>query len=657
MRRARCAVRDHGMEFRPSSMVAASRLRCCPAPTWYTICLLATICLLTTGCGGPSAPGVTTPLNDPFGSLSNQAPADKPPASAPSITTTAPGITPAQTVTPPPGPVGSTGGSTVSNDERYQQGLRRDAIERAKSDVVLTFGQRYAKITIQGVPRPAADADYYIERKLFKAAYEEYAQGAKKADAATEANRKAAEQQALAQAKNAGPFGHIGGVWYQYQQVRNDIPYPVAKGGELEAGTNVYYVGPVSNPREFGSKLSFGSIVSVNDIERSVTINSTIPSPIPDIDLEELILQHGKERMVTIRLLGFEGKSDPAMYYMEQQVSAIRSGFNEQLTSVGPKQLSNGEFVLYLAPATTTKEIAQRIRFGDVTDTDPVTRTITVQVKIPEDLPERPSPAEQMRQMHEAAMQRLPKGHRMRERDGDESDLDTVISVLTDGVSVVHQGKTMGVSEALELLSDLIVPDEKREAVGKGLVAVGEGTWAWHHRDALLKMMHEFPTPDVMEFVHSQLQANSSRLDKPLLLKFVLKHPSPEGAKAVATVMTDHWAAKDASRTLRGMGEVAEPVVLKLAMDPYLSMRVEAYDILSEIGGENAYLKLRALLPKERDKFGKERLKVAISTLEDRLGPELVAELKAKGTASPKSSTPTPTGKTPGKSSKPAKSL
>jgi hypothetical protein len=48
-------------------------------------------------------------------------------------------------------------------------------------------------------------------------------------------------------------------------------------------------------------------------------------------------------------------------------------------------------------------------------------------------------------------------------------------------------------------------------------------------------------------------------------------------------------------------------------------MRIEAYDILREIGTQKSVTKLKSNLSKEKDKAAKDALKSALEDLEDRL--------------------------------------
>jgi len=494
----------------------------------------------------------------------------------------------------------------AANKAQYEQSVAQAALERAYNSAKEKFGQqRIAIVIIDGVPGPEAEADHYLERKLFKAAYAEYEEGAKNAQAQTEANRKAAEEQAIAQ----NPHG-FGVVWYRYKAVRSDVPYPQVSGGPYGAGRHVYYVGPVTDLNAFTSRTKVGNVVSTDPNSRTVTIQSFIPSPIPDIDEEELYIQHGRENVLTVEVTGAAGDPDRVPYYIETQLKEMKDG--NTLIVVGPRAKGEGQYRVFVAPVKNVEEFAAGITFGSIADLDVQNRRLTIAAKLPDELPRRPTAAELAEKARE-------------EREGDErpkkgeTEVDWAIRVLKKGDA------SWSVAKVLKALATMDVDAARLEEVGDALTDwANTSKWAWHNSKELFAAIDTWSTDKTSRYLISRL--NESGWDKKAVIGVLAKHPSESAARAVAALMTDRQVAIDASAALRDMGPVAEDTVLKLAQDQYASMRIEAYDILRTIGTQKSVSKLKANQSKEKDKAARDALKSAIEDLEARLKSEAAAK-------------------------------
>lgn len=510
---------------------------------------------------------------------------------------------PPAVTSPPSTSTAATGSSAASS--RYEQALAQASLKRAYEAIKTKFGpQRIAIVVVSNVPGPPAEADYYLERKLFKAAWFDYAAGQERARQQTEANREAAKQQALAQHERTwGGFGPMT-VWYHYKPVQSDVPYPEVQGGQYGADQFVYYVGPVLDLNAFAGRIKVGDITSIDPNTRTVNLKSFIPTPIPDVDQEEMYIQHGKENVLTVEINNAEGEPDRVAWYIESQVREAQK--DAPLMMVGPKAKGTGQYLLLVAPVKDLDGFAARIRWGSIAGLDPVNRKLIVTAKLPADLPPRPSPAELVEKHRQEIMgDESPK-------DG-ESEIDWALRVLKKG----DQPHTAG--KVLKVLASLKVDEARREEVGEALVAFGrQSQWAWHVSDDLIKAMEVWSTAETTRFLIRQLAEPTWK--KKDILYVLSKNPSEEAARAVAQLMTDPTCALDASAALREMGPVAEETVLKLAQDRFPSMRVEAYDILRTIGTEKGLAKLKGFVAKEKDRDAREALRSAIADLEQRLG-------------------------------------
>lgn len=523
---------------------------------------------------GPVAPGTNVPVAQP-------APLGSSPVAA---TPAAPPVDPAV---------------NAANKAQYQQSVAQQTLERSYSTIKDKYGaQKIAIVIVDGVPGPEADADHYLERKIFKAAYADYEAGQKTAQSQTEANRKAAEEKAVADSHG------FGMVWYRYKAVRSDVPYPQVSGGLYGSGRHVYYAGPISDLAAFTSRLNVGNVVGTDPNTRTVTIQSFIPTPIPDIDEEELYIQHGKENVLTININDAEGESDRVMYFLETQLKECQPGGS--LVVVGPRSLGGNKYRAFVAPVKDLNDFTARILFGSISDLDLSNRKLIVAARIPPDLPKRPSPAElaEKRREEREADERPKKG---------ETDIDWAIRVLKKGDASWHIAKVLKALAVME-------PDKDRlDDVADALIDwANTSTWTWHNRTDLIKAMDTWSTEKTTRYLIGKL-GDWSQAE---ILRVLANHPSEAAARGAATLMTDRRFANDASTALRDMGSVAEDTVLKLAQDQHVSMRVEAYDILRGIGTKKSVSKLKSNIAKEKDKAARDTLRSTIEDIEARLANE-----------------------------------
>jgi len=493
----------------------------------------------------------------------------------------------------------------------YEKNLARQTLERAHQGIVNRFtAPKTAIVIINGVEGIEADADHYLERKLFKAAYSEYEAGQKNAQQQTDSNRKQAEAQAVADDQSsAGMRFGPQTVWYRYKQVQSDVPYPDVKGGASGKNQFVYYVGPATDLNQLATRIGVGSVASVDNGSRTLTINAALPVPIPDIDVEEMIIQHGREAVVTLDVTNATGEPDRVMYFLESEAAKL-GGEDTPLTVVGPKLIEAGKLRLTVGPVKDVNDFAARISFGSIADLNPQTMSVTVEAKLPAELPTRPTPQEM------AEKERKRREGDLHPKDG-ETEIDWAIRVLKKDDRDVY-----ALERVVKHLAQRDVDADHHDDVAEALVSGIQNRWTWHRMDDYLRAMDVWYEKRIAKALGGMLLEQNPPLHKNKILEVMGNHPSEESAKAAASMLGDFFVGKEASQTLREMGVFAEEAVMKYMTHNDAKVRVDIYDILAEQGTKKGLAKMKGNMTKERDKQMKEILKEAIDRMQTRLKEE-----------------------------------
>jgi len=493
----------------------------------------------------------------------------------------------------------------VSNPE-YEKNVMRQTLERAQKSVVERFTpSKMAIVMIDGVGGNETDADHYLERKIFKAVYADYESGQKNAQQMTDSNRKQAEETAMAEQQNQ--FGGFGPrtVWYRYKPVLSDVPYPEVKGGSAGGGKFVYYVGPVIDVNQLGERIGIGQVASVDSGSRTVSITAALPVPIPDIDVEEMIIQHGREAVLTLDVTNAVGDLDRVSYFLETEVQKI--GITSPLTVVGPHLVGPGRYRLTVGPVKDVNNFAAKITFGSIAKLDPSTLTVEIAAQLPEELPLRPSPAEI-----------AEKERKQREGDNNpqegESEIDWAIRVLKK--NEYDPGLLEKITNRLALIP---LEEARQDEVAEALIAGVGNSWVWHRRTQYIKAMDAWYNKKIAKQFCIMLANNNPVFDKKDMLSIMAQHPSEEVAKAAAGLIGDFFTHKEAVAALIEMGPIAEGAVLKYSTDQDNNKRSAAYEILAEIGTKKSVTKLKSNVTKERDAQMKQGLKDVVERLQTRL--------------------------------------
>jgi hypothetical protein len=559
----------------------------------------------------------------------------------------------------------------------YDERLEAERGKRGLSDKT-QFEQQYgrdktATITITGLTGDAAALDYYINRKLFKAAWADYDAAAKRAQAQNEANKQAAEQKAVQEHKQQwGDFGS-GMIWYRYQPVNCDLPYPTIKKGTRAEGTFVYYVAPVLNLDEFSRRFDIGRVTSIDQAGRALQLQSLLPDPVPDIDLEELLINHGKDNVAKIVVTGATQEKERVSWFLEKQAARLHPSTTLEL--VGPKMTKVGEFEMFVGPASDLEALANRIDFGKAANVDPATRTITVQAALPAELPPRPSPQE----LHAERMKAWDKPSDMDTKPhGDEDEVTWALRILKGkhvfAVDAVHarlKGMKPSDEDKAKLVETLIAThgDSPRlEAhlesmllfqtpeIEKAIINLLNAKSKWpaeneaiykhlksmkfteenqkHLEETIVNNVPKGPFPSD-QYLDLMLAHRSKAVDRALIamlddssnshatvIKAVGKLGTTEAAMGLIGRLGNFFDKNDARQALVTMGPKAEDAVLKLVDNPSAEVRVVAYGLLTQVGTEKSLTKLKAQQTKDRDRNAKPAAKQAYELLKSRLDDE-----------------------------------
>ncbi len=469
---------------------------------------------------------------------------------------------------------------------------------------------------IGGVVGETEAAHKYLNRKVFRAAYAEYEKGRKQAQEQTEQNRKNAEQQAIQDHKNTwGEFGP-GFVHYRYQLVDSDTPYPkIVNGGRVD-NTFTYHAGPASNIQEFASRIGVGNVVSASGGE--IRIQAQLPTPIPDPDVEELVLQLGADNVVHVKVTGADGDPRLVQMYIENE-SARLGNDGKRLSMAAMKALGNGEFQFSAGPVSNPQVFGESISWGSLANIDPVERVVSIAASLPEKLPTEAElkAAQAAERAREKAIRDADWAHKPRP---DESEIDWAVRVIKDK-------DTWGIEKALKALTYMDVVEERREEISRMLIQnIGE-----HHfklKDHLPAMLH-WKTEDTETAILRMGGSHIASWDRPVLMEALVELNSEKSAEALASALPDFFSADASVKYLIEMGPIAEEPVLRFMKHEDAKVRGRVYTILTEIGGSETMKKIRTNIKLENNAGMKAAAEACLEEVRERVTAAREAE-KAK---------------------------
>ncbi|MEQ9407028.1 MAG: hypothetical protein RIK87_04850 [Fuerstiella sp.] len=504
----------------------------------------------------------------------------------------------------------------------YEASLEQQRLAKSgeeKASLVRRYGDgKVVTIVISGVVGETAAANKYLNRKVFRAAYKEYEAGRKQAADRTESNRKAAEQQAVADHKSTwGDFGPTF-VSYRYELVDSDVPYPrIVNGGRLE-NTFTFHAAPASNPQEFAQRLGLGTVTSING--REIHVQAQLPTPIPDPDVEELALQYGLDQVVQVNVTGATGDPKLVQLYLENET--IRSGADgKRLSLVAMKALGNGEFQFSVAPVPNAQVFGESLRWGSLQSGDPSGRTVTIAAQLPEHLPTEAelNAAKEAERKREKAIRDADWAHKPRP---DESELDWAVRVITD-IDV------FGLEKALKALAVMDVVEERRDEVSKLLI---QNLGAAHFKLAdQIPAMMRWKTDDTEKAILRLGGQHLATWDRPVVMEALVELGTPACAEALASALPDFFSGDKCVKYLIDAGPVAEGPVLGYLKHENAKVRARVYTILSEIGGKEAATKLRTNVKLENNPGMKAQAEACLNMVRERVNAARDATEKGVG--------------------------
>jgi hypothetical protein len=529
-------------------------------------------------------------------------------------------------IPPPPGadPIVAVAGTTpgvpatvqltpeqnAANAAAYEARMDRGRMQNAetqRAEMAKKVGaDKVVTVIITGVPGDPAAAHKYLNRKLFRAAYHDYKEAASRAQAQTEQNKEQAKQQALAQAQQPGGFGPMF-VHFRYQQVDSDLPYPQIISGSKANGTFIYHASPVLGLEPFAARFDIGEKRMIDHGSRTVTIEAQLPNPVPDPDVEELYLQYGRDAVARIHVKGATGDQDRVTYYLETQTTQLDPATN--LAVAGLKMTAPGEYDLFVAPVSDLAVFAARIGYGTVAETDPAIRVITVDAKLPDDLPARPTAAElaEIRRKEWDKHWNKPSIFDDKPREGED--------FYAWAFRVIKGNHSPAAKAALLELKLKDVEEEHLEEVSETLIATLKGSWnVAEHLDAMAVWKGKGTEKAILGLVGNFQYRQHSKAIMDCLAKFGTK----ESARALTMGLTDRSYGDDAVQALIEIGPVAEEFVVKFVDHRDEPVRNRVYDVLAEIGTEKSVSKLRSTASKEKESFMKDRAKEVIELIKQR---------------------------------------
>lgn len=499
----------------------------------------------------------------------------------------------------------SSGTNTATNSSQPERDRPKSA-DNHKAELEKKFGEdQVATVIIKKAPGDPIAIDRYLNRQLFRAAYHEYKDSAKRTKAETTQSDDQAKDRALAFAHKQVDFGPVF-VQYRYRLLNSELPYPQVDTVSKAGGTFTYYVGAVSSLEQFASRCGNGENRTIDEVARTITIEAQLPTPLPDPDVEELELQYGRESVARIRVMNVNSQKEAVVYYLESQTAHLDP--NVFLAVAGTRAVSPGKYELYVAPVVDLKAFGNRINYGTVSEIEPTVRMITIDATIPNDLPPRPS-------LTELAIKRRWDWDRLwiKAVTGDDK--------VPEGEEFYAwaiknlRGPNYKAHAALKELKQREVEEAHRQEVADALIStLKQSTYIAEQLDAMIIWKNDATERAIIGLIGNSQHHRHS----PLIMAALVKMGTKESARALAMGLTDNTYGEDAARSLIDMGSIAEEFVVKFADNRDDQVRTRAYDVLAVIATEKSIPKLRGNITKEKDPSMKDRVKEVLEKIKQR---------------------------------------
>ncbi|MEZ6059580.1 MAG: hypothetical protein R3C19_04390 [Planctomycetaceae bacterium] len=490
----------------------------------------------------------------------------------------------------PAGDAGSSDANTITpadltdkekaeREALYQENLARQRLANSKVEresLARQYGEdKVVTVVFTDVVGDSLAANKYLNRKVFRAAYKDYQAGQERADQQTEQNKKAAEQQALAQhQQNWGGFGPTL-VTYRYQRVRSDVPYPSIVTVGRVGNTYTFHAAPALNPREFAERLGVGNVSNVQG--REVRIQALLPTPIPDPDVEELALEYGLSNVYKISVQAASGEPDRVQLYLENETTPLGLD-GKRLSIAGMKALGSGAYEFSAGPIPDPQVFGERITWGSVQSISAGDRIISVQASLPENLPskEELDAVKKKQKELDDAIRKADWEHRPRPN---ESELDWAVRVITNNDSFAAE-------KAYKALAIMEVDESRREEISELLLSAARtGARGLEH---YIPAMVVWKTDETEKVILSISNDRHFHREAEALMKALADLKTEQSAKMLASAVADFHNGDKSVQYLNEMGPFAEDAVLDYIEHRDERTRERVYNVLAVIGGRRS---------------------------------------------------------------------
>ena len=487
----------------------------------------------------------------------------------------------------------------VAYDARVQQERAKQA-DTKRDDLAKQHGaDKVVTVVITNVPGDPLLANKYLESKVFRASFHDYKEASKKAGDATEANRKKAEQDATA---NSSGFGM---VHYWYKPVHSDLPYPQVFSAASGEGTFTYHAFPVLNLEQFASRMGLGTTTKVDGGKRIIQIKAELPDPVPDPEVEDLVVQFGKDSVATVTVTGAVGDVDRVLYFLESKTATCDP--DKTLSVVALQQLGSGKYKFSVAPVNNISLLGEKLTYGKVDSFDDEARTLTLTASLPTDLPPRPTAAE----LAELRRKEWDKPSPMDTAPKDGEDFYVWVKRVIKG-NVPWAAKA-----ALTQLQHHDVEEDKLKEISALLISTLKDSSAIPEH---LAAMIVWRTPETDKAILAQGGNKTFTFHNQKAMTETLgKLGTKEAAAALASGLDDFFAGEDVTTALAEFGPLAEDSVMKFASHKDEKVRRRVYTILEAIGTKKCLAKLKGNITKERDDQMKDLAQIAYDTVKARV--------------------------------------
>lgn len=478
--------------------------------------------------------------------------------------------------------------------------------------VVSDFSDRFGKesvviVSFPGIKAKTDVADRYLTRRLFRAAYQNYAA----ASLGSTVDRISAEdirQRDVTWNLYDGPEF----VAERYPPLRSNLPYPRVSTRVQDGGTFTYVVVPVLDVTEFADRLGLGSIVQKDDFRRTLAISSNLDNTTPHPDVEEMRTNFGENSVARIVLDQAVGEPDRIAYFLSESLSAIEA--DPPLAVAGVEFLEAERYEFFVAPVADLSVLSSKISFGTLADINLEGRTLRYIAKLPQNLPRRPTAAmiavQRERQRNErAALQQ--RNNQLAPAPGED--------VVDWALTALRSGQPNRESAALRELAVVAVNPDRREEVSKVLMAMlnPNGRNTEGHLNAILNWRTEESDRLILSMGGSNLPPQS----RFAFMNAMSVIGTAEAARILALYL-DSTSGDECVPRLIKMGPIAEDAVLALITHEDVKVRNRVYLVLADIGTEKSVLRLTSSARTERENAQKAKAREAVAAIRKRENSE-----------------------------------